>query len=215
MWANDGRSTIFATSATTRNGMLADWCSSHARRSGTKRASTGKSDDVAAILRWLEAKHGTSGANRSDDGPEFIARAVGFGWPREALGRCTLLQADRGKTATAHRSRAEMKKEFAVREIFRLRISPFAYFRRLFASYSQGFTGTRGAAALLDNSRGRAIRNAQPSRAHSSSISCVSKKTSNRVWPGRIRCRMGSAYGLCFQSLSSGLTTNGNQIFGC
>jgi glutathione S-transferase len=32
--------------------------------------------DVVAILLWLEAKHGASGAIRPDRGPEFIARAV-------------------------------------------------------------------------------------------------------------------------------------------
>src|SRR5208282_4440234 len=32
--------------------------------------------DVVAILTWLEAKHGAPGAVRSDNGPEFIARAV-------------------------------------------------------------------------------------------------------------------------------------------
>ena len=32
--------------------------------------------DVVAILTWLKAKHRTSGAVRSDNGPEFIARAV-------------------------------------------------------------------------------------------------------------------------------------------
>jgi hypothetical protein len=35
-----------------------------------------KANDVVGILTWLEAKHGTPGAIRSDDGPEFIARAI-------------------------------------------------------------------------------------------------------------------------------------------
>src|SRR5258708_17415440 len=32
--------------------------------------------DVVAILTWLEAKRGAPGAIRSDNGPEFVPRAV-------------------------------------------------------------------------------------------------------------------------------------------
>src|SRR5258708_37291906 len=35
-----------------------------------------KAEDVVAILTWLEAKHGTPGAIRSDNGPEFLGGAT-------------------------------------------------------------------------------------------------------------------------------------------
>lgn len=49
--ASDGRCTIFATSAATRNAMLAGWCSRRARRSGTRPGWTRKSAASGSACR--------------------------------------------------------------------------------------------------------------------------------------------------------------------
>jgi len=74
--------------------------------------------DVVKILTWLEAQHGTPGAIRSDNGPEFIARAVGKWLAARKVGPLYIAPGSPWENGYSESFNSRMKAEFADREIF-------------------------------------------------------------------------------------------------
>jgi putative transposase len=74
--------------------------------------------DVVTILTWLEAKHGAPGAIRSDNGPEFIARAVGKWLAARKVGPLYIAPGTPWENGYSESFNSRMKAEFANREVF-------------------------------------------------------------------------------------------------
>jgi transposase InsO family protein len=74
--------------------------------------------DVVAILTWLEAKHGAPGAVRSDNGPEFIARAVQRWLAARKVGPLYIAPGSPWENGYSESFNSRMKAEFANRELF-------------------------------------------------------------------------------------------------
>jgi putative transposase len=74
--------------------------------------------DVMAILTWLEAKHGAPGAVRSDNGPEFIARAVQRWLAARKVGPLYIAPGSPWENGYSESFNSRMKAEFADRELF-------------------------------------------------------------------------------------------------
>lgn len=74
--------------------------------------------DVVAILTWLEAKHGAPGAIRSDNGPEFIARAVRRWLATRKVGPLYIAPGSPWENGYSESFNSRMKAEFADREVF-------------------------------------------------------------------------------------------------
>ncbi len=74
--------------------------------------------DVVAILTWLEAKHGAPGAIRSDNGPEFIARAVGKWLAVRKVGPLYIAPGSPWENGYSESFNSRMKAEFVDREVF-------------------------------------------------------------------------------------------------
>ena len=74
--------------------------------------------DVVAILTWLEAKHGAPGAVRSDNGPEFIARAVQRWLAARKVGPLYIAPGSPWENGYSESFNSRMKAEFADRELF-------------------------------------------------------------------------------------------------
>jgi transposase InsO family protein len=77
-----------------------------------------KATDVAAILTWLEAKRGAPGAVRSDNGPEFIARAVQKWLAARKVGPLYIAPGSPWENGYSESFNSRMKAEFADREVF-------------------------------------------------------------------------------------------------
>jgi len=75
-------------------------------------------DDVVVILTWLEAKHGAPGAVRSDNGPEFIARAVQRWLAARKVGPLYIALGSPWENGYSESFNSRMKAEFADRELF-------------------------------------------------------------------------------------------------
>jgi putative transposase len=74
--------------------------------------------DVVTILTWLEAKHGAPGAVRSDNGPEFISRAVQRWLAARKVGPLYIAPGSPWENAYSESFNSRMKAEFADREVF-------------------------------------------------------------------------------------------------
>jgi len=74
--------------------------------------------DVVRILTWLEARQGTPGAIRSDNGPEFIARAVQKWLAARKVGPLYIAPGSPWENGYSESFNSRMKAEFADREIF-------------------------------------------------------------------------------------------------
>ncbi len=74
--------------------------------------------DVVVILTWLEAKRGAPGAIRSDNGPEFIARAVGRWLAARKVGSLYIAPGSPWENGYSESFNSRMKAEFADREVF-------------------------------------------------------------------------------------------------
>ena len=74
--------------------------------------------DVVTILTWLEAKHGTPRAVRSDNGPEFIARAVQKWLTARKVGPLYIAPGSPWENGYSESFNSRMKAEFADREMF-------------------------------------------------------------------------------------------------
>ena len=74
--------------------------------------------DVVAILTWLEAKHGAPGAIRSDNGPEFIARAVQKWLAARKIGPLYIAPGSPWENGYSESFNSRMKAEFLDREVF-------------------------------------------------------------------------------------------------
>jgi transposase InsO family protein len=77
-----------------------------------------KATDVVAMLTWLEAKHGAPGAVRSDNGPEFIARAVQKWLAARKVGPLYIAPGSPWENGYSESFNSRMKVEFADREVF-------------------------------------------------------------------------------------------------
>jgi transposase InsO family protein len=77
-----------------------------------------KAKDVVTILTWLEARHGAPGAIRSDNGPEFIARAVGKWLTARKVGSLYIAPGSPWENGYSESFNSRMKAEFANREVF-------------------------------------------------------------------------------------------------
>jgi transposase InsO family protein len=74
--------------------------------------------DVVVILTWLEAKRGAPGAIRSDNGPEFIARAVGRWLAARKVRSLYIALGSPWENGYSESFNSRMKAEFADREVF-------------------------------------------------------------------------------------------------
>jgi len=74
--------------------------------------------DVVAILTWLEAKHGAPGAIRSDNGPEFIARAIERWLETRKVAPLYIAPGSPWENGYSESFNSRMKAEFADRELF-------------------------------------------------------------------------------------------------
>jgi putative transposase len=74
--------------------------------------------DVVAILTWLEAQQGTPGAIRSDNGPEFLARAVQRWLAARKVGPLYIAPGSPWENGYSESFNSRMKAEFADREVF-------------------------------------------------------------------------------------------------
>jgi putative transposase len=74
--------------------------------------------EVVAMLTWLEAKRGRPGAIRSDNGPEFIARAVGRWLAARNVGPLYIAPGSPWENGYSESFNSRMKAEFADREVF-------------------------------------------------------------------------------------------------
>ncbi len=77
-----------------------------------------KAKDVVAILTWLEAKHGAPGAIRSDNGPEFIARAIQRWLATRKVAPLYIAPGSPWENGYSESFNSRMKAEFADREVF-------------------------------------------------------------------------------------------------
>lgn len=77
-----------------------------------------KATDVVAILTWMEAKDGAPGAVRSDNGPEFIARAAQRWLAARKVGSLYIAPGSPWKNGYSESFNSRMKAEFADREVF-------------------------------------------------------------------------------------------------
>jgi len=74
--------------------------------------------DVVMILTWLEAKHGAPGAIRSDNGPEFIARAIQRWLATRKVAPLYIAPGSPWENGYSESFNSRMKAEFADREVF-------------------------------------------------------------------------------------------------
>lgn len=74
--------------------------------------------DVTAILTWLEARHGTPGAIRSDNGPEFVARAIERWLTTRKIVPLYIAPGSPWENGYSESFNSRMKAEFADREMF-------------------------------------------------------------------------------------------------
>ena len=74
--------------------------------------------DVVAILTWLEKWHGTPAAVRSDNGPEFIARAVQRWLAARKVGPMYIAPGSPWENGYSESFNSRMKAEFVDREMF-------------------------------------------------------------------------------------------------
>jgi putative transposase len=74
--------------------------------------------DVVVILTWLEARRGAPGAIRSDNGPEFAARAVGKWLAVRNVGPLYIAPGSPWENGYSESFNSRMKAEFADREMF-------------------------------------------------------------------------------------------------
>jgi putative transposase len=74
--------------------------------------------DVVVILTWLEAKRGAPGAIRSDNGPEFIARAVQRWLSARKVRSLYIAPGSPWENGYSESFNSRMKAEFADREVF-------------------------------------------------------------------------------------------------
>ena len=77
-----------------------------------------KAKDVVVILTWLAARHGAPGAIRSDNGPEFVARAVGRWLAARKVGPMYIAPGSPWENGYSESFNSRMKAEFADREVF-------------------------------------------------------------------------------------------------
>lgn len=77
-----------------------------------------KAQDVVAILTWLEARHGTPVAIRSDNGPEFIARAIRRWLATRKVAPLYIAPGSPWENGYSESFNSRMKAEFADREVF-------------------------------------------------------------------------------------------------
>jgi putative transposase len=77
-----------------------------------------KAKDVVAVLTWLEVKHGTPGAIRSDNGPEFIARAIQRWLATRQVAPLYIAPGSPWENGYSESFNSRMKAEFADREVF-------------------------------------------------------------------------------------------------
>jgi putative transposase len=77
-----------------------------------------RAKDVVAILTWLEAKHGTPQAIRSDNGPEFIARAIQRWLATRKVAPLYIAPGSPWENGYSESFNSRMKAEFADREVF-------------------------------------------------------------------------------------------------
>jgi transposase InsO family protein len=74
--------------------------------------------DVVAMLTWLEAQRGTPRAIRCDNGPEFIAHAVGRWLAARKVGPMYIAPGSPWENGYSESFNSRMKAEFADRELF-------------------------------------------------------------------------------------------------
>ena len=74
--------------------------------------------DVVTILTWLEARHGAPGAIRSDNGPEFIARAIQRWLATRNVAPLYIAPGRPWENGYSESFNSRMKAEFADREVF-------------------------------------------------------------------------------------------------
>ena len=77
-----------------------------------------KAKDVVVILTWLAARHGAPGAIRSDNGPEFVARAVRRWLAARKVGPMYIAPGSPRENGYSESFNSRMKAEFADRELF-------------------------------------------------------------------------------------------------
>jgi transposase InsO family protein len=74
--------------------------------------------DVVRILTWLESWHGAPRAVRSDNGPEFIARAVQKWQAARKVGPLYIAPGSPWENGVSESFNSRMKAEFVDRELF-------------------------------------------------------------------------------------------------
>jgi Integrase core domain. len=77
-----------------------------------------KAKDIVAILTWLEAKRGAPDAIRSDNGPEFVARAVQKWLAARKVAALYIAPGSPWENGYSESFNSRMKADFADREVF-------------------------------------------------------------------------------------------------